>query len=111
VKESAGKRKGKNATGRGNPCIGGALGEASISAGRTQTFTGEKYRRLTRRMPKRKAQVAIMRSQLVIAHALLPTPTPGTRTSALTTTSGKQTSAAAPGTTPAPWNDSATRSP
>ena len=74
VKESAGKRKGKNATGRGNPYIGGALGEASISAGRTQTFIGEKYRRLTRRMPKRKAQVAIMRSQLVIAHALLSDP-------------------------------------
>jgi len=74
VKESAGKRKGKNATGRGNPCTGGALGEASISAGRTQTFLGERYRRLTRRMPKRKAQVAIMRSQLVIAHALLSDP-------------------------------------
>ena len=33
VTESAGKRKGKNATGRGNPYIGGTLGEASISVG------------------------------------------------------------------------------
>jgi transposase len=74
VKESAGKRKGKNATGRGNPYIGGALGEASAAAGRTRTFLGEKYRRLARRMPKRKAQVAIMRTQLVIAHALLSDP-------------------------------------
>ena len=74
VSESAGKRKGKNATGRGNPYIGGALGEASISAGRTQTFLGEQYRRKCRRMPKRKAQGAIMRKQLVIAHALLSDP-------------------------------------
>jgi transposase len=74
VAESAGKRKGKNATGRGNPYIGGALGEASVSVGRTQTFLGAKYRRLNTHMPKKKAQVAIMRTQLVIAHALLSDP-------------------------------------
>jgi transposase len=74
VSESAGKRKGKNATGRGNPYIGGALGEASISTARTQTFLGEQYRRMCRRMPKKKAQGAIMRKQLVIAHALLSDP-------------------------------------
>jgi transposase len=74
VTESAGKRKGKNATGRGNPYIGGALGEASASAGRTQTFLGEQYRRKCRRMPKKKAQGAIMRKQLVITHALLSDP-------------------------------------
>jgi transposase len=74
VAESAGKRKGKNATGRGNPYIGGTLGEAAISAGRTQTFLGARYRRLTTRMPKKKAQVAIMRTQLVIAYALLSDP-------------------------------------
>lgn len=77
VSESAGKRKGKNATGRGNPYIGGALGEASISTGRTQTFLGEQYRRMCRRMPKKKAQGAIMRKQLVIAHALLSDPEAG----------------------------------
>ena len=32
VRESAGRRKGKNATGRGNPCIGGTLGEAAAGA-------------------------------------------------------------------------------
>src|SRR6266700_3688121 len=58
VTESGGKRKGKNATGRGNPYIGGTLGEASISVGRTQTFLGAKYRRLCTHMPKGKAQVA-----------------------------------------------------
>jgi len=77
VSESAGKRKGKNATGRGNPYIGGALGEASISTGRTQTFLGEQYRRMCKRMPKKKAQGAIMRKQLVIARALLSDPGAG----------------------------------
>ena len=74
VTESGGKRKGKSATGRGNPYIGGTLGEASISVGRTQTFLGAKYRRLCTHMPKKKAQGAIMRTQLVIAHALLSDP-------------------------------------
>jgi transposase len=74
VRESAGKRKGKNATGRGNPYLGGALGEAAVNAGRTQTFLGTKYRRLCRQMPKKKAQGAISRTQLVITHALLSDP-------------------------------------
>jgi transposase len=74
VKESGGRRKGKTATGRGNPYIGAALGEASSSVGRTQTFLGAKLRRLARHMPKKKAQGAVMRSQLVIAHALLSDP-------------------------------------
>jgi transposase len=74
VTESAGKRKGKNATGRGNPYIGGALGEASVSTGRTQTFLGAKLRRPSKRMPKKKAQVAVMRTQLEIVHALLSDP-------------------------------------
>ncbi len=74
VSESAGKRKGKNATGRGNPYIAGALGEAAVNAGRTQTFLGTKYRRLIKRMPKKKAQGAISRTQLIICHALLSDP-------------------------------------
>ena len=74
VKESGGRRKGKSATGRGNPYIGAALGEASSSAGRTQTFLGAKHRRLCRHMPKKKAQGAVMRTQLAIAHALLSDP-------------------------------------
>lgn len=74
VSESAGKRKGKNATGRGSPYLGGALGEAAISAGRTDTFLGVKYRRLCTHMPKKKAQGAIMRTQLVIAHHLMSDP-------------------------------------
>jgi len=74
VSQSAGKRKGKNATGRGNPYTGAAPGEAAIGAGRTQTFPGARYRRLVRHMPRKKAQGAIARTQLVIAHALLSDP-------------------------------------
>jgi len=74
VTSSAGKRKGRNATGRGNPYLGAALGEAAATAGRTQTFVGAKYRRLVRRMPRKKAQGAISRTQLVICHALLSDP-------------------------------------
>jgi transposase len=74
VKQPAGKRKGSNATGRGNPYLGAALGEATISAGRTQSFPGAKYRRLTRRMPKKKALVATGNSMLTIICALLADP-------------------------------------
>ena len=70
----SGKRKGRSATGRGSPYIGGALGETAASAGRTQAFLGAKLRRLCKHMPKKKAQGAIMRTQLVIARALLSDP-------------------------------------
>jgi len=53
----SGKRKGRSATGRGNPYIGGTLGETAASAGRTQAFLGAKLRRLCKHMPKKKAQV------------------------------------------------------
>jgi transposase len=74
VRQSAGKRKGSNATGRGNPYLGAALGEAAICAGRTQSYLGAKYRRLARRMPKKKALVATGNSMLTIVHALLSDP-------------------------------------
>jgi transposase len=74
VAQSGGKRKGNNATGRGNPYIGAAIGEASISAGRTNSFLGAKYRRLVKRMPKKKALVATGNSILTIFHALLSDP-------------------------------------
>jgi transposase len=111
VTESGGKRKGKNATGRGNPYVGGTLGDAAATVGRTQTFLGAKYRRQCKHMPKKKAQGAIMSTQLVIAHALLSDPKPSTGTPARTITSSGPTSAAAPTPTSAAWNASATRSP
>jgi hypothetical protein len=47
------------------------LGEAAVSAARTDTFLGERYRRIARRRGKKRAIVAIGRSILVIIWALL----------------------------------------
>jgi transposase len=74
VAQSGGKRKGANASGHGNRYLGAALGEAAVSAGRTQSFPGAKYRRLIKRMPKKKALVATGNSLLTIYHALLSDP-------------------------------------
>jgi transposase len=74
VAQSGGKRKGANAAGRGNPYLSAALGEITISAGRTQSFLGARYRRLVKRMPKKKALVAIGNSVLTLFYALLSDP-------------------------------------
>ena len=74
VAQSGGKRKGSNAAGRGNPYLSAALGEISISASRTQSFLGTRYRRLVKRMPKKKALVAPGNSVLTIFYALLSDP-------------------------------------
>jgi transposase len=71
---SGGKRKGSNATGRGNRYLSAALGEASTGATRTGSFPGAKYRRLNKRMPERKALAATGNSVLTIYHTLLPDP-------------------------------------
>jgi transposase len=74
VSQSGGKRKGSNASGRGNPYLSAALGEISIGASRTQSFLGARYRRPVRRMPKKKALVATGNSVLTIFYALLSDP-------------------------------------
>ena len=75
VKESAGKKKGAGTTGHGNPHLARALGEAALGASRTNTFLGERYRRLARRRGKKKAIVAVGRSTLTIVWHLLADPT------------------------------------
>jgi transposase len=75
VKESAGKRKGSGSTGRGNPYLARVLGEAAVAAGKTDTFLGERYRRIARRRGTRRAIVAVGRSILVIVWHLLADPT------------------------------------
>jgi len=61
-------------TGKGNPYLKGALGEAAAAAARTDTFLGERYRRLVKRRGKLKALVAVARSILVIVWHLLANP-------------------------------------
>ncbi len=74
VKESAGKKKGRGSTGHGNPYLARVLGEAAVTAGKTDTFLGERYRRIARRRGKKKAIVAVGRSILVIVWHLLSDP-------------------------------------
>ena len=74
MKESAGKRKGKATTGHGNPYLARVLGEAAAAAGRTDSFLGERYRRIARRRGAKKAIVAVGRSILVIVWHLLSDP-------------------------------------
>lgn len=74
ISESAGKRSGKNATGKGNRYLARVLGEAAVSAGKTHTFLGERYRRIARRRGKKKAVVAVGRSMLIIVWQLLSDP-------------------------------------
>ena len=61
-------------TGRGNPYRKGALGEAAAAAARTDTFLGERYRRIVKRRGKLKALAAVARSILVIVWQLLSNP-------------------------------------
>jgi transposase len=65
-------RAGK--TGKGNPYLKGVLGEAAAAAAKTDTFLGERYRRIVKRRGKLKALVAVARSILVIVWHLLADP-------------------------------------
>jgi len=74
VKESAGKKKGKGSTGHGNSYLARILGEAAVGAAKTDSFLGERYRRIARRRGKKKAIVAVGRSILIIIWHLLSDP-------------------------------------
>ncbi|MBT2555977.1 IS110 family transposase, partial [Arthrobacter sp. ISL-5] len=74
ISSSAGKTKGNASSGHGNRYLARVLGEAAVIVGRTQTFLGERYRRLARRRGKTRAIVAVGRSILVIIWHLLQDP-------------------------------------
>ena len=71
----SGARHRSGPTGKGNPYLKGVLGEAAAAAARTDTFLGERYRRIVKRRGKLKALVAVARSILVIVWHLLADPT------------------------------------
>ena len=73
LQSGAKHRAGK--TGKGNPYLKGLLGEAAAAAARTNTFLGERYRRIVKRRGKLKALVAVARSILTIIWHLLANPT------------------------------------
>jgi len=66
VKQSAGRRKGRGSTGHGNPYLARVLGQIALSTARTDTFLGERYRRIARRRGAKRAIVAVGRSTLTI---------------------------------------------
>jgi transposase len=70
----SGPRTRAGRTGKGNPYLKGVLGEAAAAAAKTDTFLGERYRRLVRRRGKLRALVAVARSILVIVWHLLADP-------------------------------------
>jgi transposase len=74
IKESAGKKKGKGSTGHGNAYLAAILGNAAAGAAKTDTFLGERHRRIARRRGSKRAIVATGRSILVIVWHLLSGP-------------------------------------
>jgi hypothetical protein len=71
----SGRKKGRARTGKGNPYLKAALAQMATGAAKTDTFLGQRYRRLVKPMPKAKALVALQRSILIIIFHLLADPT------------------------------------
>ena len=72
-KTSGGKKRG-GATGKGNPWLAATLGEIVAAASHTDTFLGERYRRISKRRGKGRATVAVANSILTIIWHLLGDP-------------------------------------
>jgi transposase len=70
----SGPRTRSAKVGKGNPYLKRVLGEVATAAAKTDTFLGERYRRLVRRQGKQKALVAVERSILVVVWHLLADP-------------------------------------
>jgi transposase len=73
ARQSAGRSKAA-ATGKGNPWLGGTIGEAAAGAARTSTFLASRYKRIVKRRGKKRALVAVGNSILTIAWHLLSDP-------------------------------------
>jgi len=71
----SGNKNTAGRTGKGNGYLKGALSNAAAAAARTDTFLGERYRRVVKRRGKIKAIVAVARSILTIIWHLLADPT------------------------------------
>jgi transposase len=68
---------GKNTsgpTGKGNPWVKNAVGEAALSASRSNTFLGARYKRIVKRRGRKRALVAVGHSLPVIVWHLLNDP-------------------------------------
>ena len=70
----SGPRSRTAGTGKGNPHLRRILGDVATAAAKTDTFLGERYRRLAKRRGKKRALVAVERSILVVVWHLLADP-------------------------------------
>jgi transposase len=73
ARQSAGRSKAA-ATGKGNPWLGGTIGESAAAAARTSTFLASRYKRIVKRRGKKRALVAVGNSILTAAWYLLSDP-------------------------------------
>ena len=73
VSDASGRKKGNAGTRRGNRNLARVVGEAAVGASRTNTFLGERYRRIARRRGAKRA-ICQRRSILVIVWHLLTDP-------------------------------------
>jgi len=74
VDRQSGSRKGKAKARKGNRYLGAVTGQTAVAAGKTQTREGARYRRLSRKRGKAKAQVALGNTQMRACHVLLSNP-------------------------------------
>ena len=107
----SGKRAGRAQHKKGNKYLAAVTGETAITAGKTATREGARYRKLARSRGKAKAQVALGNTQLKVYHKLLSNPGMRYQTSARTTTNGRPPPAARSPTTSARSKPSASKSP
>lgn len=71
----SGGKNGSGPTGKGNPWLKGALGEAASAASRTKnSFFSARYKRLVKRRGHNKAIVAVARSLLIVIWHLINDP-------------------------------------
>jgi transposase len=111
VKQSAGKTKGKSATGHGNRYLARVLGEAAVAAGRTDTFLGSATGASpAAAAPSRPSSRSVVPSWCS-SGTCWPTPPPASTTSAPASTTPVATPSVASATTSASSRRSATRSP
>jgi transposase len=74
VARQSGPRSRKPRKGQGDSCLRGYCTQAAIGAATTDTFLGERLRRLSRRLDGSRARCAVGRSILVIIWHLLANP-------------------------------------
>jgi transposase len=70
----SGKHQGRSRHKKGSKYVAAATGETAISAGKTGTREGARYRKLARSRGKAKACVALGNTQLKVYHKLLSNP-------------------------------------